>query len=473
VNRIDETLKKIAENTTKASSESSSNTEPARTTVGDPNCPFCHGVGFVRQDLPIDHPDFGRLQICVCRQQAVQNASQKRLFHLSNLDALDAMTFETFKVEGRSGLADNQIQSLQIALSAARQYAANLNGWLLLMGGYGSGKTHLAAAIANFAVSLGVPALLLTVPDLLDWLRFSYDSTESSFEQRFEEIRSIRLLVLDDLGTQNATPWAQEKLFQIMNTRYINRLPTVITTNLELDEIEGRIRSRLEDDVLVNRVMIAAPDFRSPMREGSSQSLSTLHHHVSQVFGEFNFREPEKLTADQQNNLRKAFHLAHDFAENPHGWMVLLGSYGTGKTHLAAAIGNYRHSLGDEVMFVVVPDLLDHLRATFGPDSSISYDRLFDQVRNAQILILDDLGTQSATPWAREKLYQIFNYRYNTAMPTVITSSDKLEDIDPRIRSRMLDRRICNIFSLDVPAYRPSTGPAEKPARKPRKTSER
>lgn len=457
----------------RANSESSSNTESTRNTLGDPNCPFCNGIGFVRQDLPIDHPDFGRLQVCVCRQQAVQNASQKRLFHLSNLNALEAMTFDTFKVEGRSGLADNQIQSLQIALSAARQYAANLNGWLLFMGGYGSGKTHLAAAIANFAVSVGVPSLLLTVPDLLDWLRFSYDSTESSFEQRFEEIRSIRLLVLDDLGTQNATPWAQEKLFQIINTRYINRLPTVITTNLDLDEIEGRIRSRLEDDVLVNRVVIAAPDYRSPMRDNSGQSLSTLHHHVSQVFGEFNFREPEKLTADQQTNLRKAFHLAHDFAENPHGWMVLLGSYGTGKTHLAAAIGNYRHSLGDEVMFVVVPDLLDHLRATFGPDSTISYDRLFDQIRNAQVLILDDLGTQSATPWAREKLYQIFNYRYNTAMPTVITSSDKLEDIDPRIRSRMLDRRICNIFSLDVPAYRPSTSPTEKPIRKPRKTSER
>jgi DNA replication protein DnaC len=441
------------------------NTEKPSNAIGDPNCPICGGIGFVRQDLPITDPNFGRLVVCTCRQQAIQSAAQNRLFRLSNLEALKEMTFESFKSEGRSGLADQQATSLQMALSSARQYAGNLSGWLLLMGSYGTGKTHLAAAIANFVVSLGVPTLLLTVPDLLDWMRFSYDNPDTSFEERFDEIRNIRLLVLDDLGTQNATPWAQEKLFQIINARYTNRLPTVVTTNLNLEEIDGRIRSRLEDADLVNRVVISAPDYRSPIRDSNGQTLSTLHQHVSQVFGNFNFREPEKLTPDQQSNLRKVFHAAHDFAEAPHGWLVLMGDYGTGKTHLAAAIGNYRHGLGEEVMFVVVPDLLDHLRATFGPNSTISYDRLFDQVRNAHLLVLDDLGTQSATPWAREKLYQIFNYRYNTAMPTVITTSDKIAEIDPRIRSRMLDKRVCDIYALEVPAYRPNTT-GEKPVRR-------
>jgi len=86
---------------------------------------------------------------------------------------------------------------------------------------------------------------------------------------------------------------------------------------------------------------------------------------------------------------------------------VLTGTYGCGKTHLAAAIGNFRDAMGEEVIFQVVPDLLDHLRATFSPNSSISYDSLFEQVRSTRLLILDDLGTQSATPWAKEKL---FNY---------------------------------------------------------------
>ena len=105
-------------------------------------------------------------------------------------------------------------------------------------------------------------------------------------------------------------------------------------------------------------------------------------------------------------------------------------------------------------MFVVVPDLLDHLRATFSPNSSTSYDNLFQQVRTASLLILDDLGTQSATPWAREKLYQIFNYRYSAKIPTVITTSSEMKDIDARIRSRMTDARLCKVYAIMVPSYR-------------------
>lgn len=108
-----------------------------------------------------------------------------------------------------------------------------------------------------------------------------------------------------------------------------------------------------------------------------------------------------------------------------------MGGYASGKTHLAAAIANYRLNTGDSPMFVVVPDLLDHLRATFNPNSAIPYDKLFNQVRSARLLILDDLGTQSATPWAMEKLYQIINHRYEAELPTVITTSSELKDIHP------------------------------------------
>lgn len=104
-------------------------------------------------------------------------------------------------------------------------------------------------------------------------------------------------------------------------------------------------------------------------------------------------------------------------------------------------------------MFVVVPDLLDHLRATFNPNSSTSYDRRFEEVRAAPLLVLDDLGTQSMTPWVREKLYQLFNHRYNAQLPTVITTSDLIDEMDARIRSRMLDTRLCKIYALTVPPF--------------------
>ena len=57
------------------------------------------------------------------------------------------------------------------------------------------------------------------------------------------------------------------------------------------------------------------------------------------------------------------------------------------------------------------------------------------------------------TPWVREKLYQLFNYRYTGQIPTVITTSDKLDDMDPRIRSRLLDTRLCRIYAIKAPPF--------------------
>jgi DNA replication protein DnaC len=422
--------------------------------LGDPSCPLCGGLGYLRRDLPVGHPEFGRIEICECRRQSVTDQVRSRLFSISRLDELSHLTFETFKSRGRKGLGELQAQSLEWAHNHARQYATSLNGWLLLQGGYGCGKTHLAAAIANFAVQMGVPTLFLTVPDLLDTLRFSYDSADTTFEQRLEQIKNAELLVLDDFGTQNATGWAQEKLFQILNYRYINKLPLVVTTNLALDEIEARIRSRLQDPELVTTVRISSPDYRRPTDDMGHSELSSLDLLSNRTFVNFLDRHDEGLKTDEIKSLEKALKEAQSFAKKPRGWLVFTGPYGCGKTHLAAAIANYRAGLGDPPLFVMVPDLLDYLRAAFSPNSGTSYDRRFDEVRTAPLLVLDDMGSQSATPWAREKLYQLLNYRYNAELPTIITVAvDMLKDVDERIRTRMLDERLCAVVTITAPAF--------------------
>jgi len=399
------------------------------------------------------HPNFGRLEVCVCRQRDVSERVRERLYSISHLDELRDLTFESFQPRGYKGLGEMQSESLERAFNHAKMFAASLNGWLLLQGGYGCGKTHLAAAIANFAVGMGVPTLFLTVPDLLDTLRFAYDAEETTFEQRFDDIRNSSLLVLDDFGTQNATAWAQEKLFQIINYRYINKLPLVVTTNLALDGIEARLRSRLSDPELVSTVRINAPDYRRPMDDTSHPELSSLDLMAGKTFGTLADRADEGLNNDELKTMQKALKAAHTFAEKPKGWLVLMGGYGSGKTHLAAAIANFRAELGDPPLFVMVPDLLDHLRATFNPTSNVTFDRRFDEIRTAPLLLLDDLGTQSMTPWVREKLYQLFNYRYNAELPTVITTADSMDEMDARIRSRLLDSRLCTIYAITVPGY--------------------
>ena len=373
---------------------------------------------------------------------------------MSNLDELRHLSFENFQPRGRFGLNPVQADSLERAYNHAHQFAQSLRGWLLLEGTYGCGKTHLAAAVANFAVEMGVPTLFLTVPDLLDTLRFAFDDPQETFEQRFGSIREASLLVLDDFGTQNTTHWAQEKLFQIFNYRYINHLPLVVTTNISLDEIEERIQSRLRDPELVTRVRILAPDYRNPTQEAQHSELSSLANMQNMTFANFDLRKSESLSEQDTRSLEKAFQAAQVFAKDPQGWLVFTGEYGCGKTHLAAAIAKFAVDMGIPTQFTTVPDLLDHLRATFNPASTTSLDRRFEQIRTERLLILDDLGTQSSTPWAREKLYQLFNYRYQAELPTVITTSDTLDEMDQRLRSRMLDVRLCTIYAITVPSYR-------------------
>ena len=417
-------------------------------------CSICGGVGYLREDVPVEHPRFGRLMPCQCRQSELEASRLTDLRAVSNLDVMARYTFDGFLPDG-VGLTEGKRANLRRVYEVARTFSEKPQGWLLLLGGYGCGKTHLAAAIANEQVSLGRLALFIVVPDLLDHLRATYSPhSPATYDERFDQVRNTPLLILDDLGTQSSTEWAQEKLFQIFNYRYNARLATVVTSNQDLEAVDVRIRSRFADPDLVQICTILAPDFRGSGADQVGSELSSLSLHGDQTLDAFSLRERE-LSADQVATLQQAFTFARNYAENPEDWVMLTGGYGCGKTHLAAAIANKRVSQGYAALFVVVPDLLDHLRATYAPDSLVPYDKRLREIRTAPLLVLDDLGTHSATPWAQEKLYQIFNHRYNARLPTVITATDDAQ-IDERLKSRLLDRGRCINLRIKAPCYRGS-----------------
>lgn len=429
-------------------------------------CPICKGAGYLAKDVPVGHPDFGKLYPCQCKIEELEAKRLLDLQDLSQLGALSRMTFQSFKSEG-VGLNTQKQENLRRAYERAKHFAQESVGWLVLKGGYGCGKTHLAAAISNYRMANGQPVLFVVVPDLLDHLRATYAPTsEVSYDERFEEVRTAPLLILDDLGTQSSTPWAQEKLYQILNYRYNARLPTVITTNRELEEIDLRLRSRLVDPDLTEIVGIIAPDFRGSSTDRGQPELSSLSLHSDKTFQTFDLRTHE-LPAKERESLKRAFLTAKEYAKDPQDWLVFTGPYGCGKTHLAAAIANYRVERGYPALFEVVPDLLDHLRATFSPQSQISYDKRFEEIRTAALLILDDLGTQSATPWAREKLFQLLNYRYNARLPTVITLAEESE-IDGWLKSRIFDVSRCSVFDVLAPSYRSEERPQKRRSRRRR-----
>jgi DNA replication protein DnaC len=451
-------------NTAAASAEGSGD----RTQQAAEPCPYCGGLGYVRENVPVGHPNFGKLFPCRCQMAEIEQKRMETLRSLSNLKHLGHMTFDTFVTQSPDLLPD-QSTSLQSAFEQALAYANDPKGWFVLLGGYGCGKTHLAAAISNHLVQHGRQVIFVAVPDLLDHLRATF-SPESpvSFDEQFERVRNAPLLVLDDLGTESGTAWAQEKLFQIFNHRYNVHLPTIITSNQQLSEIDPRLRSRIEDLEHTTILIIRAPDYRRKdmlLTLSQDQSyLSSLDLMREMTFSSFDVRHD--LPPNETTNLKRALATCRKYAAHPDGWLVLQGVYGCGKTHLAAAIANARIAQGEPAIFVVVPDLLDHLRATFSPTSQVRFDKRFDEVRTAPLLVLDDLGTESASPWAQEKLYQLFNYRYNARLPTIITMSQPIDDVDPRLRTRMLDVERCTVFGIIAPSYRGS--PQRREQRKAR-----
>ena len=172
----------------------------------------------------------------------------------------------------------------------------------------------------------------------------------------------------------------------------------------------------------------------------------------------FGSADPEGRASDPESKrlFRIAYEAALAYAEQPLGWLVLTGPHGSGKTHLAAAISNHCIEQGQPVFFVHVPDLLDDLRSTYSPMSELSYSELFEQVNEAPLLVLDGLGAQSPTPWAQEKLQQIFNRRASSELPTVATTAVEMREIDPYIASRMTDPQLAQVLKLGGRSQEPT-----------------
>lgn len=420
----------------------------------DEPCPLCGGKGVYGFDVQPDDPRFGKFQRCPNNPVQHDRWLQERLRRYGNLNAYKGKSFESFQTDlSGTSYTQNVVTSLEKAKRAAQLFTDNPSGWIVFEGGFGCGKTHLAAAIANWRLEeYGERVLFITTSDLLDVLRSTIDqNSQGSLYVYFDQVRNVPLLVLDDLGEERASDWTTEKLFQLLNHRHVEALPTVITTNAPIDDSDPRISSRVMDRELVTYIRIQAPDFRLASRaKDSGSDIFNMHLYHRMRFNTF---FTDDGFADEADNLKRALQLAVEWSENPEGWLHFLGPYGTGKTHLAAAIAYDLYERGHDVMFTTVPDLMDYLRRTFDPRSDARFDKRFHEIVNVPFLVLDDLSFASATPWAKEKLFQIIDYRYRSRMPTVFTSYEKLEETDQRLATRLADHRMCTIFALKVRSY--------------------
>ena len=409
-------------------------------------CGRCGGLGWYTVDVPVLDPDFGSAQTCECQEGRFRKEGNQRLLRYSNLGQLSRFTFDCLtSPKGSDPMADAIFQKAQ---SGASEFADSPRGWLVFVGPHGSGKTRLAAAIANRLIERGHVALFMHIPDLMDHLRSSFGPTsEITYTELFQRVRATPFLVLDDVGGTTYSPWALEKLQQIVNHRFNDELPTVFTTSTEMSKLDPYLRARMED-----------PDLSLILSLKGRPAVPGLGAVPAELLGRMTFESFDVRGNDagpaERERLEDALEAASAFPSLLRGWLTLRGPTGVGKTHLAVAIAADCLDRGHQVFFAFVPDLLDHLRGAFDPSSPVRYDQVFEQVRNAELLILDDLGNERSGSWAEEKLYQIIVHRHNRKLPTVITTTRSFEKELGPVRSRANDKAVAHVVSMSAPDYR-------------------
>ena len=417
------------------------------------NCAICQDIGWVSKQLPFGHPDFGAAFQCSCQESKNSNSRLATLQTLSNLGPLSSITFESTSAEYLNSAQNPEM--FQKALAEATAYGNDPTGWIVFTGPHNSGKTHLAACLANEAIQKDLMTYFVSVSELLDHLRGAFaPDTDSQYDSLFEQIKSVPFLVLDDLNTNSSTPWAHEKLLQILNHRFNYKLPTVFTIRDPFDALDESISSKLQTN----------GEFSKLIEVGSKSQLTnnSLGQVPSPMSSRMTFDKLDPAgnsssNREQQNALIQTLNGCTTFAENPEGWILLTGPNGSGKTHLAISVANELEKKNIDVYYAFVPNLLDYLRASFSPTSSVNFDSVFESLKESEVLILDDLGGESSTPWAEEKLYQIIVHRHELRMPTIITSSlslDELERSKPRIASRLVDGMVVDWLPIISPNYR-------------------
>ena len=420
-------------------------------------CLVCNGTGWLAARASVGDSDFGKAFPCRCQEsEEDQPARTAALERYSNLGPLRQCSFESADPSSFHSSPASR-KAFQEALSAAEVYAEKPIGWITLAGPSGSGKTFLAAAIANRQIELGQAALFVTCADLLDYLRSGFnDDEEWSFMDRLSQVREAPLLILDDLPTNPATPWWQERLFQLLAHRHSSRLSTVITLRGDPGRADEFLRTRLEtSDGFARMLRLGRP----------GQLLTSMAGEIPpnmrqrMTFDAFRTNGNGQIANEKSTGIAGVHAFVQKWVENPapYRWLALLGPLGVGKTHLAVAAAVERENRGDDVFFATVADLLDYLRATFSPDSPIAHIDLLQRIKMVDLLVLDDFGAERSTPFAEDKLFQIINYRYEERLPTIITTSHHIPEIAstrPHIASRLQDENVVLILGLEGPDYR-------------------
>lgn len=223
-------------------------------------CCRCHDSGFVRVAVPVGHPDFGKPLSCPAHVESRQRDDTATFYEVARIPKrFRGVSFTDFDRNPDAA-----------AFDACRHYIASWppdKPFLTLESARkGNGKTMLAVCVARGAYERHrVNARFWTAVDLLERYRLSYraeQGDDGGLSRIEDELRRVPLLIIDDLGAEKGTDWTRERLFSLINARYGELSPTVVTTNVDLGQADERIASRLLDARTGAVITLAGPDRR-------------------------------------------------------------------------------------------------------------------------------------------------------------------------------------------------------------------
>jgi DNA replication protein DnaC len=205
------------------------------------SCPLgkCDGSGWIVDDDDLARP-------CGCRERRIAQARTRGV-----------RTVLPTKYQGvsfdRPPVADmardpTRLDALTEVTEFIGDLGANITGGrgLWLQGDVGTGKTTLAMLVSKHAIEAGFTVAIYSLPRLLARIRRTYDGDagELSYLEFFRRLTSVDVLHIDDLGAEKKSDWVLEQLYAIVDERYAMNRSIVVTTNMQVDELEEQIGLR-------------------------------------------------------------------------------------------------------------------------------------------------------------------------------------------------------------------------------------
>ncbi|WP_245590479.1 ATP-binding protein [Aneurinibacillus terranovensis] len=182
-------------------------------------------------------------RFCECREQK----KTKRMFKSSQItEEFQKLGFRNFITENRPKCVVDAYETAQDYLKYFDRFRNERKNSIALLGNPGCGKTHLLMAVSNNLMRKGVGVLYFTWVDLLNELKDDFDL----LHEKVQRMQKVDVLFIDDLfkGRKEPTPFQLEQLFAIVNYRYLNHLPIMISSERDIDqicEIDEAIGSRI------------------------------------------------------------------------------------------------------------------------------------------------------------------------------------------------------------------------------------